>query len=159
MKKIVYPGSFDPLTNGHLDILKRSVNLFENVIIAVLNSHSKKYLLTIEERLHLITEATKHIQGIQIVSFEGLLADFCKKNDIQIIVRGLRSVTDFDYEKAIALMNKSLLSNLETVFLTATSEHAFVSSTIVKEVAFFGGNIDSYVPPVVNNYLKEKYKK
>ena len=158
VQKVVYPGSFDPITNGHLDILKRTISIFGNVTVAVLKNHKKKSLFSIEERIELICSVTKDIKEVEIVSFEGLLVDFCNIHNINVVIRGLRTTTDFDYEKVIALVNKSLRKDLETLFLTANSEHAFISSTIVKELASLGGNVSNYVPNEVVMFLKEKYQ-
>ncbi len=158
MKHAVYPGSFDPFTNGHLDIVERATKLFDHITIAVLRNTSKKKLFPVEERVNQILEVVKKKKNVEVKPFEGLLVDFCKKRDIHIIVRGLRTVTDYDYEQAIAMMNRSLLAGLETIFLTADKEHSFTSSTIVREAASFGGDVSEQVPPHVHKKLKEAYK-
>ena len=164
MKHAVYPGSFDPFTNGHLDIVRRAGVLFDRITIAVLQNTSKKTLLPVEERVRLIQqimqkEAAADMSGkVDVEPFAGLLVDFCRKKDIRIIIRGLRTVTDYDYEQAIAMMNRSLLPGLETIFLTADKEHSFTSSTIVKEVASFGGDISEQVPEVVSQKLEQLYR-
>ena len=158
MKHAVYPGSFDPFTNGHLDIVQRATKLFDQITIAVLKNANKKKLFSIDERVNQILEVVNKKENIKVEPFGGLLVDFCKKRDIHIIVRGLRTVTDYDYEQAIAMMNRSLLTDLETIFLTADKEHSFTSSTIVREVASFGGDISDQVPPNIYKKLKEAYK-
>lgn len=130
----IYPGSFDPLTKGHLDILQRSLGLFDKVIIAIAVNSNKSTLFSIEERLGFIREVTKGMKGLEIDTFQGLTVDYCNKVGANSIIRGLRAVTDFDYEYAISLMNKKLAPNVETVFLMSSGEYSFISSTIVKEV-------------------------
>ena len=159
MRHAVYPGSFDPLTNGHLDIIQRVARLFDQVTIAVLKNTSKKWLLSIEERVELIRQVIAPFSNVKAEPFDGLLADFCRKNDIHIIIRGLRTVTDYDYEQAIALMNRTLLPEAETIFLPADKEHSFTSSTIVKEVASLGGDVASQVPATVFKKLHKIYHK
>ena len=158
MRYAIYPGSFDPFTKGHWDIVQRAAKLFDKITIAVLANTSKKKLLSIEERVDLIQKVIQGSQKLSVEPFNGLLVDFCKKKNINFIIRGLRTVTDYDYEQAIAMMNRSLLPGLETIFLTADKEHSFTSSTIVKEVASFGGDISEHVHNIVDQKLKEKYK-
>ena len=146
MRKGIYPGSFDPLTNGHLGIIKRAASLCDMLIVAVARNSAKKPLFTLEERLEIIKESYPGNGQIQIVSFNGLLADFCVKNGISFIFRGLRSSADFDYECSIARMNSCLAPEVQTVFLMADEEYSFVSSSIVKEVASYGGDVSSLAP-------------
>lgn len=149
MRSAVYPGSFDPFTNGHLDIVQRSVRIVDSLTIAVLKNTSKKGMFSPEERVDIIREVVRPYPQVKVETFEGLLVDFCRESNTRIVIRGLRAVSDFDYEHAIFLMNRKLLPDLETVFLMAGSENSFISSTIVKEVAHFGGNIADQVPPIV----------
>lgn len=149
MRSAVYPGSFDPFTNGHLDIVQRSVRIVDSLTIAVLKNTSKKGMFSPEERVDIIREVVRPYPQVKVETFEGLLVDFCRERNTRIVIRGLRAVSDFDYEHAIFLMNRKLLPDLETVFLMAGSENSFISSTIVKEVAHFGGNIADQVPPIV----------
>ncbi len=158
MKHAVYPGSFDPFTNGHLDILNRAAKLFDKITIAVLIQTNKKKILSIKKRCELIREVIKGRPKIEVKPFDGLLVDFCKQNNIKIIIRGLRTVTDFDYEYAISLMNHHMLPGIETIFLTAKNEHSFISSTIIKEIASLGGDIQKYVPQIIFERLKKLYK-
>ncbi len=158
MKHAVYPGSFDPFTNGHWDIVLRAARLFDHITIAVLKNNNKTRLFSINERVEQINEVVKKEKKISVESFEGLLVDFCKRKNIHIIVRGLRTVTDYDYEQAIAMVNRSLLTNVETIFLTADKEHSFTSSSIIKEVVALGGDISEQVPPNIYQKLKEIYR-
>ncbi|AXR60100.1 MULTISPECIES: pantetheine-phosphate adenylyltransferase [Leptospira] len=152
----IYPGSFDPLTNGHLDILQRSLGLFDKVIIAIAVNSNKSTLFSIEERLEFIHKVTQGLKGLEIDTFQGLTVDYCNKVGANSIIRGLRAVTDFDYEYAISLMNKKLAPNVETVFLMSSSEYSFISSTIVKEVARHGRDVSNQVPEIVSKALLKK---
>ncbi|EKR73971.1 pantetheine-phosphate adenylyltransferase [Leptospira noguchii str. Hook] len=152
----IYPGSFDPLTKGHLDILQRSLGLFDKVIIAIAVNSNKSTLFSIEERLGFIHEVTKGMKGLEIDTFQGLTVDYCNRVGANSIIRGLRAVTDFDYEYAISLMNKKLAPNVETVFLMSSGEYSFISSTIVKEVARHGRDVSNQVPEIVSKALLKK---
>jgi pantetheine-phosphate adenylyltransferase len=152
----IYPGSFDPLTNGHLDIVKRAADLCDLLYVAIARNTGKEPLFTIDERVEILKESCPKSENIKIVSFEGLLADFCGRNGVQFIIRGLRGVSDFEYELGIALMNKRLDPEVETLFLAADSEFSFVSSRIVKEVALSGGDISPFVPQPVIPHLQSK---
>lgn len=154
----IYPGSFDPLTNGHLDIVKRSLPFFDKVILAVATNSSKKCLFSTQERLSLIQSVMGDWEKLEIDTFQGLLIDYCRKRDAKVIIRGLRAVTDFDYEYAISLMNKELAPEVETLFLMSSPQNSFISSTIVKEVARHGRDVNNQVPEVVNKALLEKMK-
>ncbi|MGE8720450.1 pantetheine-phosphate adenylyltransferase [Leptospira terpstrae] len=158
MKNIaVYPGSFDPFTNGHLDIIRRAHPLFEEIIIAVAINSKKTSLFSPEERVEMIGKVFKGWGKIKIDSFEGLTVDYCKEKNSRVILRGLRAVTDFDYEYAISLMNKKLAPEIETYFLMADNEYSFVSSTIVKEVARHGRAVSNQVPDIVGEALTKKF--
>jgi pantetheine-phosphate adenylyltransferase len=154
----VYPGSFDPFTNGHLDIIRRAHPLFEQIIIAVAINSNKSSLFSPEERVDLIGKVFKGWDKISIDTFEGLTVDYCKAKNSHVILRGLRAVTDFDYEYAISLMNKKLAPDIETFFLMADNEYSFVSSTIVKEVARHGRAVSNQVPDIVNDALLKKFQ-
>lgn len=156
--RVIYPGSFDPVTNGHLDIVKRCSDKFDEVIIAVLSNIHKKSVFTIEERIYLLEETTKDLPNIQIDSFSGLLTEYARRKKCSNIIRGLRAVSDFEYEMQLALVNKKLYSELETLFMVSSSQVSFLSSTIVKEIALYNGEISCFVPKVVENALKEKFK-
>jgi pantetheine-phosphate adenylyltransferase len=159
VKSAVYPGSFDPFTNGHLDIVERSIRVVDSLTIAVLKNTSKKSLFTPDERVEIIQEVLKSYPQVKVQTFEGLLVDFCRAHNTRIVIRGLRAVSDFDYEHAIFLMNRKLLPDLETMFLMAASENSFISSTIVKEVAHFGGNIADQVPAIVFERMQQVHGK
>ena len=154
----MYPGSFDPFTNGHLDIVKRSLEVVDHLLIAVLKNSSKKNLFTIDKRLEIVREVFEDDDRVKVDTFSGLLVDFCRERNIKIVVRGLRVVSDFDYEHAIYLMNNKLLKELETVFFMSKGENAFISSSIVKEVASYGGNVEDQVPPTVHAHMIKTYE-
>jgi pantetheine-phosphate adenylyltransferase len=156
MTKVVCPGSFDPVTNGHLDIIERASRLFDEVVVAVLVNESKKGLFTIDERLALLQRATSDFPNVSTASFQGLLVDFCSDNGIAAIVKGLRAVTDFDYELQMAQMNGSLTA-VDTVFIPTSPEYSFLASSLVKEVAKGGGDVSRLVPDFVLTELKTKY--
>ena len=159
MLRAVYPGSFDPVTNGHLDIIRRSRCLADELIVGVLNNKAKTPLFSVEERVKMLEEMTKNMTGVKVVPFEGLLVDFAKEMSAGIVVRGLRAVTDFEYELQMAQTNNKLSPELETVFLTTSLEYSYLSSTIVKEVAAFGGDISQFVPEHVEEKIKSKITK
>lgn len=159
MLRAVYPGSFDPVTNGHLDIIRRSRCLADELIVGVLNNKAKTPLFSMEERVKMLKEMTKNMTGVKVVPFEGLLVDFAKEMSAGIVVRGLRAVTDFEYELQMAQTNNKLSPELETVFLTTSLEYSYLSSTIVKEVAAFGGDISQFVPETIERRIQEKIMK
>lgn len=155
----IYPGSFDPVTNGHIDIVARGLKLFDKIIVAILHNPAKKSLFTVEERVELLTICLKNNSAIEIDSFNGLLVDYAARRNAQAILRGLRAVSDFEYEFQLALMNRRLNREVQTVFLMTGMRWIFTSSSIIKEAAQFGGNISGMVPPEVNKRLKEKFGK
>ena len=158
MKKAIYPGSFDPVTYGHLDIISRASKMYDEVVIGVLNNIQKNPLFSVEERVKILEEATKDIPNVQVESFSGLLVDYAAANDIHVSVRGLRAITDFEYELQIAQTNAKLSGGkLDSVFLTTSLEYAYVSSSTVKEIASFGGDISQCVPDFVARKVYEKY--
>lgn len=159
MLRAVYPGSFDPVTYGHLDIIRRSRSLADELIVGVLHNKAKTPLFSVEERVKMLEEMTKNMPGVKIVPFEGLLIDFAKEMSAGIVVRGLRAVTDFEYELQMAQTNNKLSPELETVFLTTSLEYSYLSSTIVKEVAAFGGDISQFVPETIERRIQEKIMK
>ena len=159
MLRAVYPGSFDPVTNGHLDIIRRSRSLADELIVGVLNNKAKTPLFSVEERVKMLEEMTKNMTGVKVVPFEGLLVDFAKEMSAGIVVRGLRAVTDFEYELQMAQTNNKLSPELETVLLTTSLEYSYLSSTIVKEVAAFGGDISQFVPETIERRIQEKIMK
>lgn len=160
MKRIaVCPGSFDPITLGHLDIIKRGARVFDEVIVVVLNNSAKNSLFSLEERTTLIAEATKSITNVSVDSFSGLLMDYAKSINASAILRGLRAVSDFEYEMQITAMNKKLVDEIDTFFVMTNNQYSFLSSSIVKEVAKYGGNVKDLVPECVNIALENKFKK
>lgn len=156
MKKAVYPGSFDPVTLGHLDIIKRTSKMFDRVIIGVLNNKSKSPLFSVEERANMLKEATAGLANVEVQSFAGLLIDFVRGNDAQVIVRGLRAITDFEYELQLAQTNRVIAPELDTIFLTTNLKYSYLSSSIVKEIAEYGGEISGFLPPLVAERVKDK---
>ena len=153
----VFPGSFDPLTNGHLDIIVRTSKLFDRVYVAILTNTSKTTLFSADERLTLLREVLGDIRGVELRLFSGLLVDFAKSVGTRVIVRGLRAVSDYDYETQIALMNRNLCAEIETFFLITREENSFISSTVVKQVASLGGSVSKFVPPAVERALRKKF--
>ncbi|MBS7008221.1 pantetheine-phosphate adenylyltransferase [Anaerostipes sp.] len=158
MSIAVYPGSFDPVTYGHLDIIKRSIRVFDKLIIGVLINSEKNPLFSTQERVDFLLEATKDMDNVEVQSFSGLLVDFARENHADITVRGLRAVTDFEYELQIAQINNKLDSNLDTMFFTTSTEYAYLSSTIVREIASYHGDISELVPPYVEQKMKQKFR-
>ncbi len=159
-KKALFPGSFDPLTNGHVDTIQRAAKLFDEVIIAVLTNTSKVSLFNSNEKIDLIEKSLQHIENVQVISHVGgLTIDLAKDLEITAMIRGMRNTLDFEYETNIALMNKQLNEEIETVILLADEKYRFLSSSLIKEVARFGGDISAFVPKVVNEAIKEKYTK
>jgi len=154
----IYPGSFDPITMGHLDILDRALRIFDKVIIAVGEHIKKDTLFSTKERLQQIKEAVKERKNVEVAHFEGLMIDYAKKRNANAIVRGLRAVSDFEYEFQMALMNRKLDSSIETVFIMTRGMYSYLNSSVVKEVAKHNGNVTTLVPPVVAEALKEKFR-
>lgn len=156
--KVIYPGTFDPITNGHLDIITRSANMFDHIIVGVAASPSKNTMFDLEERVDFLNQAVSHLDNVSVEGFSGLLVDFAKQQNANILIRGLRTTMDFEYEFGLTSMYRKLLPGLESVFLTPSEEFAFLSSTIVREVAIHGGEISSFVPPIVAKALADKTK-
>ncbi len=159
MSKAVYAGTFDPITNGHLDICQRAANLFDEIIIAVADDNYKNTLFTTEERCQLVAEATASMANVRVQAFSGLLVDFCQQVQAPSIIRGLRAVSDFEKEFQMALMNRSLNKQIDTVFLMSGGKHLFVSSSLIKNAAILGGHIEELVPEAVYLALQKKYAK
>lgn len=158
MKAAIYPGSFDPITYGHIDIIKRAAEIFDELTVCVLNNKMKTPLFSVEERVKIIEEATKDIPNVKVESFSGLLIDYAKKKDVHVSIRGLRAITDFEYELQIAQTNMKLSNGeLDTMFLTTNLEYAYLSSSSVKEIASFNGDISQCVPPFVAELMYQKY--
>ena len=159
MLRAIYPGSFDPVTFGHLDIIKRSSSLVDELIVGVLSNNAKSPLFSVEERVKMLKEVTENMPKVKIVPFEGLLVDFSRKMNARMVIRGLRAITDFEYELLMAQTNHKLEPQLETAFLTTGLEYSYLSSTTVKEVAAFGGDISQFVPDIVIEKIQEKINK
>lgn len=155
MRRCVCPGSFDPVTNGHLDVIERAAGLFDEVVIAVLVNVSKEGLFSVDERIAMLREVAGHLPNVVVESFDGLLVDYCRQRDIPAVVKGLRAVTDFDYELQMAQMNHRL-TRLETLFVATNPEYSYLSSSLVKEVAAYGGDVSGLVPDVVLTRLTDR---
>jgi pantetheine-phosphate adenylyltransferase len=153
----IYPGSFDPVTNGHVDIVERGLKVFDRIIVAILRNPAKEALFTVEERKEMIETSLNRDSNVEIAVFDGLLVDYAKKRNAVAILRGMRAVSDFEYEFQLALMNRKLNREIQTVFLMTGLRWIFISSSIIKEAASFGGNINGMVPPIVSRKLKEKF--
>ncbi len=158
MSIAVYPGTFDPITYGHIDIITRTVKLFDKVVIGVLNNSAKTPLFSVEERVNILKKATNGIPNVEVVSFEGLAVEFARQNNASVIVRGLRLISDFEYELQMAQTNRKLAPDVDTTFLYTSLQYSFLSSTIVKEVASFGGDISEFVPDYVAEAVVKKLK-
>tara|TARA_R110000737_G_scaffold69808_1_gene98329 strand:- start:2002 stop:2487 length:486 start_codon:yes stop_codon:yes gene_type:complete len=157
--KAIYPGTFDPVTNGHADLIERASRLFSEVIVGIAASPSKKPHFDLAQRVALLEAVTQHLPNVTIVGFTGLLVDFAKEHQAQVLIRGLRAVSDFDYEFQLANMNRRLAPDLESVFLTPAEKNSFISSTLVKEVALHNGDVGQFVHPVVKQALEQTIKK
>ena len=156
MKRAVYTGSFDPVTNGHMDIIRRASEIFDVLIVSILNNKEKTPLFSVEERVKILEEATKDLPNVQIDSFSGLLVDYAREKDLHVIVRGLRAITDFEYELQMSQTNQKLDPNIETMFLTTSIEYSYLSSTTVREIAAFGRDLTQFVPEAVALELEKK---
>ena len=158
MNAAIYPGTFDPMTFGHLDIIKRAANIFDVLIVSVLDNKDKTPLFSVDERVNILKEATKDIPNVRIESFEGLLSDYCKEKEIGVVVRGLRAVTDFEYELQMAQVNRKLSNHyVETVYLNTSLKYSYLSSSAVKQIAKFNGDLSAFVPDFVAKLLYERY--
>jgi pantetheine-phosphate adenylyltransferase len=158
MRTAIYPGSFDPLTNGHLDVIERAVKLFDRVVVAVAKNESKQPLFTLEERLELVRRSIQHLRGVEADSFDCLLVDYAEQRSAQAVVRGLRAVSDFEFEFQLALMNRKLNERVETIFMMPKDTYTFLSSRIVKEIARLGGDVSAFVPAHVRTAMTAKLK-
>ncbi|MBQ7582830.1 MAG: pantetheine-phosphate adenylyltransferase [Lachnospiraceae bacterium] len=159
MKKAIYPGSFDPVTYGHLDIIQRASSIFDEITVSVLNNQGKRPLFSIEERVNILKEVTKDLNNVKIDSFDGLLVDHAIKSGADVVIRGLRAITDFEYELQLAQTNRKLSEKVDTVFLTTSLDYAYLSSSTVKEVASYGGDISKFVPQIVADKVYAKFQK
>ena len=158
MIRAVYPGTFDPLTRGHEDLVRRASILFDSVILGVADSRSKKPFFTLDERLDMARQVLGDLRNVEIVGFTGLLIDFARQQNARVVVRGLRAVSDFEYEFQLAGMNRNLNPEMETVFLTPSEQHMFISATLVREIAMFGGDVSKFVHPIVRAKLAGRVK-
>ena len=158
MQRAVYPGTFDPMTMGHVDLVKRASKLFDSVIIAIASSDSKKPMFSLEERIEIGNKIFADDPKVEVVGFSGLLVNFAKENDANILIRGLRVVADFEYEFQLANMNRAMSPDIESVFLTPTEEYSYISSSLVKEIATMGGDVTRFVDPVTLDALNQKIK-
>lgn len=157
MPKVIYPGTFDPITHGHTDLIERASRLFDEVVVAVAYNSKKKPLLELEERCDLVRQATAHVPNVTVMGFSNLLAEFVRSQNATVILRGLRAVSDFEYEFQLADMNRRLAPELESVFLTPTNHLSYISSTLIREIASLGGDISEFVDPAVQAALKNKF--
>jgi pantetheine-phosphate adenylyltransferase len=157
MRVGIYPGSFDPLTYGHLDIIERALKVCDKLVVGILVNSSKNNLFSVEERINILNECCRDFNTIDVISFGGLLVDYCKGNGVNFIIRGLRAVSDFEYEITLASINRRLAPDVETIFLMGRDENLFVSSTLVKEVASYRGDISTLVPPLVASRIQQKF--
>ena len=158
MIKAVYPGTFDPLTRGHEDLVRRASELFGTLVLGVADSRAKRTFFTLQERLDMAREVLKDVKNLTVVGFAGLLSDFVRQQDARVVVRGLRAVSDFEYEFQLAGMNRDLYPDMETIFLTPGEQHMFISATLVREIATLGGDVSKFVHPIVRARLAEKVK-
>lgn len=158
MRRAIYPGSFDPVTLGHLDIIKRSAAMFDELIVGVLNNTAKSPLFSLEERVNMLKNVVSDMPNVKVIGFEGLLVDFARQNDIKVIVRGLRAVTDFEYELQIAQSNRKVAPDIDTVFLVTNIEYSYLSSSIVKEYAGFGVDVRDFVPDEAWDMLRDRFE-
>ena len=157
MKTAIYPGSFDPVTLGHYDIIERASKIFDKLIVGVLINSAKSPLFSVEERVKMLEDVTSDLPNVEIRAFNGLLIDFVRQNDANVIVRGLRAITDFEYELQLAQMNRVIAPEIDTLFLTTNLKYAYLSSSMAKEVAMYGGDISEFLDPVVARKVREKY--
>jgi pantetheine-phosphate adenylyltransferase len=158
MIKAVYPGTFDPLTRGHEDLVRRASRLYDTLIVGVANSRAKRTFFTLDERVGMAREVLGDLKNVTVVGFDSLLIDFVRANQARVVLRGLRAVSDFEYEFQLAGMNRSLYPDMETVFLTPSEQHMFISATLVREIASLGGDVSKFVHPLVEKKLREKVK-
>jgi pantetheine-phosphate adenylyltransferase len=157
MKTVIYPGTFDPITNGHVDLVERAAAIFDRVILAIAHSEKKRPLFNLEERIDLSRRALSHVKNLEILGYSNLLVDFARTHKARFVLRGVRAIADFEYELQLANMNRAMYPDLETVFLTPNEKFAFISSTLVREIAAMGGAAQQFVPPVVAAALDERF--
>lgn len=156
--RIIYPGTFDPITNGHIDLVSRAARMFDEVVVAIAYGHHKNPIFSVDERVELAKESLAHIKNVEFVSFDGLLVKFFQEQNATAVLRGLRAISDFEYEFQLANMNRQLDSNFEAVFLTPSEQYSFISSTLVREIARLHGDVTRFVPPVVVEAFQRKHR-
>ncbi len=157
MKTVVYPGSFDPVTKGHIDVIERALKIIDEIVIAVGDNPEKKPLFSTEERIDMIKESTKHLENIEVEKLSGLLLDYVKEKNCKIILRGLRAISDFEFEFQRALLNREIEKDIETIFIMTKESYVYLNSSVVKEIAMFKGNVKPFVPEIVEKKLREKF--
>lgn len=157
MRKVIYPGSFDPVTNGHLDVIQRAARLFDKVIVAVANNDTKRPLFTLKERVQLVRRAVRHLPNVEVDSFSGLLVHYAEKRGALVVIRGLRAVSDFEFEFQLALTNRKMNERIETIFMMPREANVFLSSSVVKEISRLGGDVSPFVPAHVRTALQAKF--
>lgn len=155
--KAVYPGSFDPVTFGHLDIIKRAASICDELVIGILNNSAKSPMFTVEERVYMLKESTKDIPNVTVKAFDGMTIDFARNNGAKVIIRGLRVISDYESEMQIAQTNRSLDDSIETLFMATSIEHSFLSSTVAKEIAYYDAGVEKFLPPVATEMIKKKF--
>ena len=158
MTSAIYPGSFDPVTLGHLDIIERTAQVMDRVIVGVLNNRKKTPLFSVEERVNMLKSVTSHLPNVEVKSFDGLTIDFARENGAKVIVRGLRAITDFEYELQLSQTNRVIAPEIDTLFLTTSLKYSYLSSSMVKEIAVYGGDISAFLPPEIGGLVREKVK-
>lgn len=156
--RVIYPGTFDPITNGHVDIVNRASKMFDEVVVAIAIGHHKKPLFSLEERIALVKQSTQHLSNVEIIGFDGLLIDLFKAQKATAVVRGLRAISDFEYEFQLANMNRQLSAEYEVIFFTPAEQYSFISSTLVREIARLNGDVSKFVPPAVEQAFIQKFK-
>ena len=159
MNRAIYPGTFDPITNGHIDIIQRAASIFDEILVSVVKVSSKDALFSFNDRIKLVREATAKIKGVKVEGFSGLIVDFAKEKKAKVIVRGLRMISDFEYEFQMALTNRNLAPGVETIFLMPHPEYSFISSRLIKEAACLGADLKKFLPPAVVSALRDRLKK
>ena len=158
MRTAVYPGTFDPVTFGHMDVVRRAAELFDEVIIGVLNNSAKTPLFSVEERVNMLKSVTSHLENVEVKAFDGLTIDFARENGAKVIVRGLRAITDFEYELQLSQTNRVMAPEIDTLFLTTSLKYSYLSSSMVKEIAVYGGDISAFLPAQIARLVQEKVK-
>ncbi len=157
MKKVIYPGMFDPVTNGHIDVIRRAIDLFDKVIVTVGKNPAKTGMFSVDERVEMLKTSLIEFPNVEVVAFDGLIVDYARKIGVVGIIRGLRAITDFEYEFQMALMNRKLADEIKTIFLMPHEKYTYLNSTIIRNLAMFGGEVDKFVPPIVQQKLKERF--